>query len=176
MIKQYNLEEINSFIADELNIQLNDSLTVELAEKLLNRPFRVCGVVKNQGEPGGGPFVVDNVAYFDLQICEKAELDLENQNVKQILDSSGYFNPVDLVCFVKDYSGNKFDLRDYVNNERYFISEKSFEGRDLKALELPGLWNGAMHNWNTVFVEVPLITFNPIKTVNDLLKEGHSIS
>jgi hypothetical protein len=133
----------------------------------------VCGVVKNQGEPGGGPFVVDNGQYSDLQICEKAELDLANEKIKAILDSSDYFNPVDIVCFVRDYKGDKYDLTQYVNEERYFISKKSYEGRDLKALELPGLWNGAMHNWNTVFVEVPEITFNPIKTVNDLLKKGH---
>ena len=110
-----------------------------------------------------------------MQICEKAEIDLNNEETKSTLDSSCYFNPVDLVCFVKDYKGNKFDLREFINEDRYFISHKSHEGRDLKALELPGLWNGAMHNWNTVFVEVPEITFNPIKTLNDLLKKGHCI-
>jgi hypothetical protein len=169
----YDLGELRDFIEDELNIKFKAGFDVELAKKILHRPFRVCGVVKNQGEPGGGPFVVDNGQYSDLQICEKAELDLANEKIKAILDSSDYFNPVDIVCFVRDYKGDKYDLTQYVNEERYFISKKSYEGRDLKALELPGLWNGAMHNWNTVFVEVPEITFNPIKTVNDLLKKGH---
>ena len=170
---QYDLNEIKYFIEEELNVKLKVELDAELAKKILHRPFRVCGVVKNQGEPGGGPFVVDNEQYTDLQICEKAEIDLSKQTVKKMLDSAAYFNPVDLVCFVKDYKGQKFDLRKYVNEDRYFISQKSFEGKDLKALELPGLWNGAMHHWNTVFMEVPEITFNPIKTVNDLLKKGH---
>ncbi len=135
--------------------------------------MRVCGVVKNQGEPGGGPFVVDNGDYTDLQICETVEIDRNNSRDEEILSGSQFFNPVDLVCFVKDYNGEKFNLLNYVNEDRYFISEKTYKGRKLKALEHPGLWNGAMHNWNTLFVEVPLLTFNPVKTVNDLLKDGH---
>lgn len=170
---QANMDDIGTFLKETLNIQIKGDLTRDLAYKLLNRPLRVCGMVKNQGEPGGGPFIVDNGGYTDLQICEKAELDLNDQGVKAILADSGYFNPVDLVCFTKDYQGQKFNLLDFINEDRYFISEKSYKGRKLKALEHPGLWNGAMHHWNTLFVEVPLMTFNPVKTVNDLLREGH---
>ena len=169
----YDLGELRDFIECELNIKFKAGIDIEEAEKILDRPFRVCGVVKNQGDPGGGPFVVDNGRYTDLQICETAELDLGDETTKSILDAAAYFNPVDIVCFVRDYKGDKYDLTEYVNEDRYFISQKSYEGRELKALELPGLWNGAMHNWNTVFVEVPEITFNPVKTVNDLLKKGH---
>lgn len=169
----YDLNEIGQFIKDKLNIRVKKELTKTLAIQLLNRPLRVCGMVKNQGEPGGGPFIVDNGDYEDLQICETAEIDLNNPKSKSILSQSAYFNPVDLVCFLKDYQNNKFDLREYVNKDRYFISEKSYKGRPLKALEHPGLWNGAMHNWISIFVEVPLETFNPVKTVNDLLRPGH---
>jgi hypothetical protein len=168
-----DLAEIDVFIRNILKVDLKLPLTKELAFKFLNRPLRICGMVKNQGEPGGGPFVVDNGDYTDLQICEKSEIDLRLDEHVRILGESEYFNPVDLVCFVRDYQGNKFNLLDYVNENRYFISEKSYKGRKLKALEHPGLWNGAMHNWNTVFVEVPLSTFNPVKTVNDLLRAGH---
>lgn len=169
----YDISEIETFIKETLKIRLKDVLTKEFALKLLNRPLRVCGVVKNQGEPGGGPFVVDNGSHKDFQICETVELDPNNKEQMSILSASAFFNPVDLVCFVKDYQGQKFDLRDFINEDRYFISEKTFKGRKLKALEHPGLWNGAMHNWNTIFVEVPLNTFNPVKTVNDLLRQGH---
>ncbi|BES66429.1 DUF4301 family protein [Gottschalkiaceae bacterium SANA] len=168
-----DLSEIETFIRDVLKIETKLPLTKESAFAFLNRPLRICGMVKNQGEPGGGPFLVDNGDYMDLQICEKAEIDLRLEENVRILGESKYFNPVDLVCFVRDYQGNKFNLLDYVNENRYFISEKSYKGRKLKALEHPGLWNGAMHNWNTVFVEVPLSTFNPVKTVNDLLRAGH---
>ncbi|SHJ86123.1 protein of unknown function, partial [Dethiosulfatibacter aminovorans DSM 17477] len=161
------------FLKEKLNIVWKDELTKDTALSLLNRPLRVCGMVKNQGEPGGGPFVVDNGSYTDLQICEKSEIELNDEEKRSILESSQFFNPVDLVCFIKDYRGEKFNLVDFVNRERYFISEKTYKGRKLKALEHPGLWNGAMHNWNTLFVEVPLSTFNPVKTVNDLLRDGH---
>lgn len=169
----YNLDEIKSFIEQCLKINLLVDFDVEIAKEILDKPLRVCGVVKNEGEPGGGPYIVEDEKYTSLQICEKAELDLENPSVKEMFDTSNYFNPVDLVCFVRDHNGIKFDLMKYVNKDRYFISNKSFEGRALKAIELPGLWNGAMHNWNTIFVEVPLATFNPVKTVNDLLREKH---
>ena len=171
---EFDLSEIESFITSTLNISFKNELTKETALKILDRPLRVCGVVKNQGEPGGGPFIVDNGDYLDLQICEKAEIDLDNPEHLDILNSSQFFNPVDLVCFVKNYKEEKYNLLDYVNTDRYFISEKTYKGRKLKALEHPGLWNGAMHNWNTLFVEVPLSTFNPVKTVNDLLREGHT--
>lgn len=170
---EYNLEEIDLFIKEVLNITLKTELTKDKALVLLNRPLRVCGMVKNSGEPGGGPFVVENGDYLDLQICEKAEINLDDEEKRKIFNSSTYFNPVDIVCFVKDYRDEKFNLLNYSNKDRYFISEKTYQGRDIKALEHPGLWNGAMHNWNTLFVEVPLETFNPIKTVNDLLREGH---
>lgn len=169
----FDLEEVRDFIENTLNIHSKEPLTVEEAVQFLDRPLRVCGVVRNQGDPGGGPFVVDNGDYTDLQICETLEIDQTNPEQLAILENADYFNPADLVCFVKDYKGEKYNLLDYVNEDRYFISEKSHEGKPLKALEHPGLWNGAMHHWNTLFVEVPLSTFNPVKTVNDLLKEGH---
>lgn len=169
----YDLDEIKAFIKDKLNITLKSEMTKEKAFKFLDRPLRVAGVVKNQGEPGGGPYVVDNGDYTDLQILEKAEINLKDESQVDILNNSEYFNPVDLVCFTNDYKGDKYNLLDYVNEDRYFITEKTHEGRPLKALEHPGLWNGAMHDWNTVFVEVPLATFTPVKKINDLLKEGH---
>ncbi len=173
MTNDFNLGDVESFIRDVLHVNYKSEMTKETALRVLNRPLRVCGVVKNQGEPGGGPFVVDNGDYTDLQICETVEIDRNNSRDEEILSGSQFFNPVDLVCFVKDYNGEKFNLLNYVNEDRYFISEKTYKGRKLKALEHPGLWNGAMHNWNTLFVEVPLLTFNPVKTVNDLLKDGH---
>lgn len=170
---KFNLEEIVQFLNEVLNITMKSEWTKEKAIQFLNRPLRICGMVENAGEPGGGPFVVDNGEYLDLQICEKSEIDLSDPDKVEILNASQYFNPVDLVCFVKDFEGNKFDLTKYANEDRYFISEKTYKGRKLKALEHPGLWNGSMHNWNTLFVEVPQTTFNPVKTVNDLLRDGH---
>ena len=169
----YDLDEIGLFIKNTLNIVYKKVLTKEVALSFLNRPLRVCGMVKNQGEPGGGPFVVDNGDYLDLQICETSEIDMNDEEMLKILHQSQFFNPVDLICFVKDYKNEKFDLLAYTNQDRYFISEKTYKGRKLKALEHPGLWNGAMHHWNTLFVEVPLSTFNPVKSVNDLLRAGH---
>ncbi len=141
----------------------------------LNRPIRVCGMVKNQGEPGGGPFWITDpkTGRNSLQIVESSQIDLKNPAQETIFRASTHFNPVDLVCAIKDYKGRKFNLPDYVDSETGFISQKSKDGRDLKALELPGLWNGAMADWITLFVEVPLITFNPVKTVNDLLRPEH---
>ncbi|MFD2036101.1 DUF4301 family protein [Belliella marina] len=140
----------------------------------LNRPIRVCGMVKNTGEPGGGPFwVKDDDGSLSLQIAETAQIDLDKVLQKEIMQSSTHFNPVDLVCATKDYKGKKFDLLEFRDMKTGFITGKSKSGRDLKAQELPGLWNGAMAGWNTIFVEVPLITFNPVKTVNDLLRDEH---
>jgi hypothetical protein len=140
----------------------------------LNRPIRVCGMVENTGEPGGGPFwVKEEDGSLSLQIAETAQIDLDDPKQKEILQNSTHFNPVDLVCSTIDYMGQKFDLPDYRDMKTGFISSKSKGGKDLKALELPGLWNGAMAEWNTLFVEVPLITFNPVKTVNDLLRDEH---
>ncbi len=140
----------------------------------LNRPIRVCGMVKNTGEPGGGPFwIQESDGSLSLQILETAQIDLNDPESKTHFSASTHFNPVDLVCGTKDYQGNSFDLMKYRDMQTGFITEKSKGGRDLKALELPGLWNGAMAGWNTLFVEVPLITFNPVKTVNDLLRDEH---
>ena len=142
--------------------------------QLMNRPIRVCGMVRNAGEPGGGPFWVENSrGEISLQIVETSQIDMNDVQQREILNSSTHFNPVDLVCGVKNYKGEKYDLRDFVDPETGFISLKSKDGRTLKALELPGLWNGAMASWITIFVEVPIITFNPVKTVNDLLREQH---
>ena len=139
----------------------------------LNRPVRVCGMVKNIGEPGGGPFWVSNGSKQSLQIVEGVQVDKEKEDQKYILKQSTHFNPVDLVCGLRDYKGRKFNLLDYRDNDLGFITQKSYQGKKIKAMELPGLWNGGMADWNTVFVEVPLETFSPVKTINDLLKEEH---
>lgn len=140
----------------------------------LNRPMRVCGMVRNTGEPGGGPFwIQESDGSKSLQILETAQIDINDPQAKSHFQASTHFNPVDLVCGTKDYKGDSFDLIKFRDMQTGFITEKSKSGRDLKALELPGLWNGAMAGWNTLFVEVPLITFNPVKTVNDLLRDEH---
>lgn len=143
-----------------------------LREKL-NCPIRVCGMVKNTGEPGGGPFFVRKNNEISLQIVEKTQINLNNKEQKAIFESSTHFNPVDLVCSIKDYNGKKFNLMSYIDKQAGFISEKSYEGKQIKAMEKPGLWNGAMAKWITIFVEVPLQTFTPVKTLTDLLKPVH---
>ncbi len=143
-----------------------------LIEKL-DRPIRVCGMVKNEGEPGGGPFWATDADASSLQIVEQAQIDMDNPEQAKIAKNATHFNPVDIVCSLKNHKGEKFDLKRYVDPQAGFISKKSKDGRDLKAQELPGLWNGAMSDWNTIFVEVPIITFNPVKTVNDLLRPQH---
>ena len=154
--------------------QLEDAELVIYLRKKLNRPMRVCGVVKNVGEPGGGPFLTYNQdGTVSLQILESSQIDKSNEEYQQMFVKGTHFNPVDLVCAVKDYKGNHFNLPDFVDPTTGFISSKSKNGKELKALELPGLWNGAMSDWNTIFVEVPLSTFNPVKTVNDLLRDQH---
>ena len=174
------LEEIIRFVQNDLCCRkadikhLEDADLVIYLKQKLNRPMRVCGVVKNVGEPGGGPFLTYNQdGTVSLQILESSQIDKSNQEYMEMFTKGTHFNPVDLVCAVKDYQGNAFNLPDYVDKTTGFISSKSKNGRELRALELPGLWNGAMSNWNTVFVEVPLSTFNPVKTVNDLLREQH---
>ncbi len=140
----------------------------------LNRPLRVCGVVKNLGEPGGGPFWTESAAgNLSLQIVEKSQVDTSAEKQRAILNASTHFNPVDIVCGMRDYQDQPFRLEAFRDPDAYFISNKTHEGRPLKALELPGLWNGAMAHWNTVFVEVPPSTFNPVKTVFDLLRPEH---
>ena len=174
------LEEIIRFVQQDLCCRKADiknledaDLVIYLREKL-NRPMRICGVVKNVGEPGGGPFLTYNQdGTVSLQILESSQIDKNNAEYMEMFTKGTHFNPVDLVCAVKDYKGQPFNLPDFVDRTTGFISSKSKNGKELKALELPGLWNGAMSNWNTVFVEVPLATFNPVKTVNDLLREQH---
>ena len=152
------------------------SKTEKLAylRRKLDRPVRACGMVPNVGEPGGGPFWARNQdGSVSLQVVESAQIDLTNPAQKAIFDGATHFNPVDLVCGLKDHHGRKYDLPTFRDPQTGFITAKSKDGKDLKAQELPGLWNGAMADWNTIFVEVPLITFNPVKTVNDLLRKEH---
>ena len=180
-IQESDINQIIVFANKNLNIQIIEDFNKYTFDnkllyiyQILNRPIRVCGMVKNEGEPGGGPFWIRGTkGKISLQIVESSQVDLLDKNQQNILKNATHFNPVDLVCGIKDYSGLKFDLREFVNNNRGFIVEKNKNGRDLKAYELPGLWNGAMAKWISVFVEVPLITFNPVKTVNDLLKQAH---
>jgi len=175
------LDAVVSFAQTELSLDLSpdfDKFTLEnkflYLEESLNRPIRVCGMVKNEGEPGGGPFwVKGNRGRVSLQIVESSQIDLDNKIQGHIFSQSTHFNPVDLVCGLKDYKGNKFDLKQFVDPNTGFIVQKSRMGKEVKSYELPGLWNGAMAGWMTVFVEVPLKTFNPVKTVNDLLKPAH---
>jgi hypothetical protein len=175
------MNEVLDFTKSELCVLPSEKLDITNKKDLqnyllaiLNRPIRVCGMVKNQGEPGGGPFWAKNSdGTTSLQIVESSQIDLNDSNIKEIFGKSTHFNPVDLVCFVKDYKDEKFNLLKYSDPQTGFISIKSKDGRNLKAQELPGLWNGGMSNWNTIFVEVPIITFNPVKTVNDLLREEH---
>ncbi len=153
---------------------MEDADLVICLRRKLNRPMRVCGVVKNVGEPGGGPFIAFNPdGSTSPQILESSQIDTANEDYMRMFTQGTHFNPVDLVCAIRDYKGNKFDLPAFVDPATGFISHKSKDGRELKALELPGLWNGAMSDWCTVFVEVPLSTFNPVKTVNDLLRPEH---
>lgn len=153
---------------------MEDAELVCYLRQKLNRPIRVCGVVKNVGEPGGGPFLAYNPdGSISMQILESSQIDTNNPEYQKMFTEGTHFNPVDLVCAIRDYQGNAFDLTQYTDPATGFISYKSKSGRELKALELPGLWNGAMSNWNTIMVQVPLGTFNPVKTVNDLLREQH---
>lgn len=174
------IEEMIHFLQNELCVKNPETKLLEDAELVLYikskllRPLRVCGMVKNVGEPGGGPFLaVNQDGTISLQILESSQVNLDNPEKKAMFEQGTHFNPVDLVCALKSYKGEKFNLPDYVDKNTGFISYKSKDGRELKALELPGLWNGAMSDWNTVFVEVPIETFNPVKTVNDLLRPEH---
>lgn len=177
-----DIEAIKGFLENDLNVVIakdyqkySDQSKLDYLKENLNKPIRVCGMVKNEGEPGGGPFWVENNNGISLQIVESAQINKTNEKQKNIFNNSTHFNPVDLVCGIKNYKGEKFNLENYVDYQAAFITQKTVAGKDIKALELPGLWNGSMANWNTIFVEVPLITFNPVKTVNDLLKPQHQI-
>ncbi|MFK5973896.1 MAG: DUF4301 family protein [Flavobacteriaceae bacterium] len=180
-ISEIDMTQIKSFLEKELNVRFldeyysfNQTEQIKVLKAKVNLPIRICGMVKNQGEPGGGPFwIQDTSGHISLQIIESAQIDMSDNNQVDILKNSTHFNPVDLVCGIKNHKGEKYNLLNFVNTRQGFITEKTKEGRALKALELPGLWNGAMAFWNTIFVEVPLITFNPVKTVNDLLKPAH---
>lgn len=174
--------EIISFCQEELFVDLSQELPGlsgagrrEFLFRVLHRPIRVCGVVKNVGEPGGGPFWVEGERGESLQIVESAEVDQDSSTQRHIWESSTHFNPVDIVCGVKDFKGEKFNLTGFVDPEAGIITEKTLGTKKIKALELPGLWNGSMSGWITVFVEVPSSTFNPVKTVWDLLKEPHQV-
>ena len=174
------VEEMIRFLQQTLQCRNNDIKDMEDCDLVLylrkkfNRPMRVCGMVKNVGEPGGGPFLAYNQdGTVSLQILESSQIDMNNADAKSMFENGTHFNPVDLVCAVKNYNGEKFNLTCFVDKNTGFISHKSKNGRELKAMELPGLWNGAMSDWNTIFVEVPLVTFNPVKTVNDLLRDVH---
>lgn len=172
---------VTKFLSEELHFKFPEGFESwprndckEYLLGVLNRPIRVCGMVKNEGEPGGGPFfVLEKDGSQTLQIIEKAQIDTKNKEQLEILNASTHFNPVDLVCGVKDANGKKFNLTEFVDHDSGIITGKSKDGKELKALELPGLWNGAMANWNTIFVEVPIETFNPVKEVTDLLRKEH---
>ena len=178
------IAEIISFLSEKLNTYFPDSFlnyktkyVLRYISNRLNRPLRVCGMVKNEGEPGGGPFWVKTAkSERSLQIIESSQIDMQNDEQRSIFNESTHFNPVDIVCSLKNYKGEKYNLLDFVDPSSSFVSLKTKSGLPLKTLERPGLWNGAMAHWNSVFIEVPLITFNPVKTVNDLLKPAHQVS
>jgi hypothetical protein len=153
---------------------MTENKQTTLLVKLLDRPIRVCGMVQNTDEPGGGPYWVENSdGSLSLQILELSQINLDDEQQRQIFKNATHFNPVDLVVAIRDYKGRKYNLTQFRDPDTGFITTKSKDSKELKALELPGLWNGAMAFWNTVFVEVPLITFNPVKTINDLLRIEH---
>ena len=174
-----NKEDLLKFLEEELMIKVTDKVrryntkkTLRFFIEKLNRPIRVCGMVRNEGDPGGGPVWVGNNRYEQLQIAEISQLDMENNYVKEAIENCSHFNPVDIACSTKNYKGEYFDLLDFVDPETAFISSKSQDGKPLRAYEHPGLWNGAMSKWTTIFVEVPYETFSPTKTVFDLLKHN----
>jgi nicotinamide riboside kinase len=180
-VAEDKLIEIEAFAKNKLNIEIPVDFSKYTFENkksylktVLDRPIRVCGMVKNEGEPGGGPFWVrDSKGSISLQIVETSQVDLTNANQVKILADATHFNPVDLVCGLRNHKNKRFDLTRFIATNSGFIVQKNKNGMPLKSYELPGLWNGAMAKWISVFVEVPLITFNPVKTVNDLLKPSH---
>lgn len=168
------LNKLIRFAKENLNIMVPDNCDAQTLHDLLNRPMRICGMVKNLGEPGGGPFyTIDTKGRRNLQVVESAQVNHNDPNQEKIFQASTHFNPVDLVCSTKNYRGRYFDLRQYVDPQTGFISKKTKGAITLKSQELPGLWNGAMADWITLFVEVPVATFNPVKTINDLLRKEH---
>jgi len=177
--KNNKLDEIKNYMSDNFCIDFSKISEQDLADVLLaklNRPIRVCGMVKNEGEPGGGPFIINEEdSTTSLQILESAQLDSNSPRTTELLKAATHFNPVDMICSITDYKGEKFDLSKFVDPKTGFISHKSYQGRELKAQELPGLWNGSMSNWNTMLIETPVITFNPVKKVVDLLRPTHCV-
>jgi len=179
LVNESLLSKIEVFLKKELKLNfannfVSDSERVQFLKTILNRPIRICGMVKNEGEPGGGPFWVKSEnGITSLQIVESAQIDKSIESHLSCFNQSTHFNPVDIVCSIVDYKGNKFNLNDFVDTNTGFITVKSVNGRTIKALELPGLWNGSMSNWTTIFVEVPNATFNPVKNINDLLRPQH---
>ncbi|MFM7234797.1 MAG: DUF4301 family protein, partial [Flavobacteriales bacterium] len=170
------LEFIQSWFQPGVPLDMSPQQAIQYARLRLDRPLRVCGMVRNEGEPGGGPFWVKMPGgYISKQIVEKSQVDHTDVQQLKILSSSTHFNPVDLVCSIKNRSGENYQLDQFIDYSSGFVSEKFQQGAVIKALEWPGLWNGAMALWNTVFVEVPVSTFNPVKTVNDLLRPGHQV-
>lgn len=177
------LIECFTFMQEELHCGLSFDFgemqrteKISLLKRKLNRPLRVCGMVRNEGEPGGGPFwVTGQDGEISLQIVESSQIDHDNYQQSKIAQEATHFNPVDIVCGLKDYKGEKFDLLKFVDPNTSFISYKTRDGQKIKALELPGLWNGGMSDWISIFIEVPLETFNPVKTVADLLKSSHQV-
>ncbi len=171
--KDIDIDTLHNFIINNIGIKIENKLTINEYRDILNRPLRVCGMVRNTGAPGGGPFWVRRKnGIIDLQIVESSQI---SPSDKHIMQESEYFNPVDLVCGTKDYTGKKFDLEKYIDNDTGFISEKSKDGKNLRAMERPGLWNGAMSHWNTIFVAVSPATFTPVKVVSDLISPAHFV-
>ena len=166
-----DVQNVAKFVEEKLCVKLPAECDIALLRSILDRPIRVCGMVRNEGEPGGGPFWVANAdGTQSLQIAESSQIAPEDMS---LMKSATHFNPVDLVCGVRRADGSKFDLAKYTDPETGFISSKSSGGRELRAQELPGLWNGAMAKWNTIFVDVPISTFSPVKVVQDLLRPQH---
>lgn len=180
MLTRTKRDEILTFLAADLGLNLREELAApslsrarEVLFNLLNRPLRVCGMVRNEGEPGGGPFWVHDGERESPQVVEPSQVNRTSKEQRTIWQAATHFNPVDLVCGPRDFKNRPFDLRKFVDPETFFISQKSLQGKSIKALERPGLWNGAMARWNMVFIEVPETTFTPVKTVNDLLRPEH---
>ncbi|WP_010135210.1 DUF4301 family protein [Ochrovirga pacifica] len=173
--EEANMQEIRFFLMENFFVTMEEDCGVDCLIEFLNRPIRVCGMIKNQGDAGGGPFWIkdEEKGTSSLQIIESAQINKDEPEQKEIMYQATHFNPVDIVCSVKDFKGNKFDLTKYINHDAVFITDKTVNGIKIKGLELPGLWNGAMHDWLTIFVEVPIETFNPVKTVTDLLSPMH---
>ena len=180
-VNEVMLSQIEGFVAKMLNVRFSMTyFSRSMRERVtylirkLNRPIRVCGMVRNEGEPGGGPYWVRNEhGHKNLQIIEASQIDFTNTFQVEMVQKSSHFNPVDLICSVRNYKGNKFNLKNYIDKKTGFISQKKQNGIEMTIQELPGLWNGSMADWNTIFVEVPIETFTPVKTLADLLRKEH---